>query len=128
MRQAREKSVRSTSIADETPLSNVSSDAVSHHANTKKIAWCPRLRELTVSGVLIKRFRRPAPVLDLILSAFQEEGWPPQLDDPIPPTLEVDSVTRLHDATNRLNRTQKPRLIVFFGDGTGRGIRWRFAE
>jgi hypothetical protein len=83
---------------------------------------------LTVSGVLIKRFRRPAPVLDLILSAFQEEGWPPQLDDPIPPTLEVDSVTRLHDATNRLNRTQKPRLIVFFGDGTGRGIRWRFAE
>src|SRR5437870_5015237 len=91
---------------------------------TRRPSWQAKPRELWIGKILVKQFRRPAPVLELILAAFEEEGWPSHLDDPIPPTPEVDSITRLHDSINRLNRMQETQLVVFSGDGTGRGIRW----
>jgi hypothetical protein len=74
----------------------------------------------------VKRFKVPARNQELILTAFEEEEWPSQLDDPLPPTARVDSKQRLHDAIVRLNRKQKQELLVFRGDGTGRGIIWEF--
>ena len=63
---------------------------------------------------------------ELILAAFEESGWPPRLDDPLPPVPDMDSKRRLRDATARLNGNQKRRLIRFHGDGSGRGLCWEF--
>ena len=83
---------------------------------------------VTIAAEVIKRYRVPAPNQELILSAFQEEGWVPRIDDPLAPQLNQDSKRRLHDTINSLNRNQKQSLIRFLGDGKGEGIRWEFAN
>jgi len=60
----------------------------------------------------------------MILTTFEEEKWPPKVDDPLPPHAEIDAKQRLHDTIKSLNRGQKRKLIRFRGDGTGQGIRW----
>src|ERR1043165_5561654 len=90
--------------------------------------WNAKLRELRVGGLLVKQFRVPAANQELILDAFQEEGWPSHLDDPLPPQTGMDPKRRLHETIDRLNRSQKHRLIRFHGDGTGRGVRWELLE
>ena len=90
--------------------------------------WDAKLRELRVGGVLVKQFRVPAANQELILDAFQEEGGPSHLDDPLPPQTGMDPKRRLHETIDRLNRSQKHRLIRFHGDGTGRGVRWELLE
>jgi hypothetical protein len=88
--------------------------------------WDANLHELTVGPVLVKRFKWPAVNQETLLSAFQEEGWPPRIDDPLPPQPEQDSKRRLHDTIKSLNRNQRQRLLRFKGDGTGEGARWEF--
>jgi hypothetical protein len=88
--------------------------------------WDKTLRELSVGKVLIKRFKVPSPNQELILDAFQEEGWPVCIDDPLPPVPELDSKQRLHDTIDRLNRSQINRRLRFRGNGNGRGIRWEW--
>jgi hypothetical protein len=83
---------------------------------------------LHLDGVVVKQFKTPAPNQETILSAFEEEGWPDRIDDPIPPQLSQDAKARLHDAINALNRNQKHRLIHFMGDGSGQGIRWELVK
>jgi len=61
---------------------------------------------------------------ELILTAFDEEGWPTHLDDPLPNGNDHDAKQRLHDTIKRLNRHQVHRLIQFRGDGSGCGIIW----
>jgi hypothetical protein len=56
--------------------------------------------------------------------AFEEEHWPPRIDDPLPKNPELLPKRRLHDAIKSLNRNQKRSLIRFMGDGTGEGVRW----
>ena len=87
--------------------------------------WDPDTRILRVGEMIVKHFKVPAGNQELILSAFQEEGWPPTIDDPLPPAAEIDSKRRLHDAINRLNRNQRNQLIRFFGNGYGRAVGWR---
>jgi hypothetical protein len=86
--------------------------------------WDVRLRELRLDGVLVKQFKVPAPNQELILSAFEEEGWPSQMDDPLPPLPGQCPKRRLSDSIWCLNRNQKSRLIRFAGNGDGRGLRW----
>ena len=86
--------------------------------------WNSRTRELRLGNRLIKKFRVPAGNQERILDAFQEEGWPPQIDDPLPPVRELDSKHRLHDTINRLNRHQQQSLVRFRGDGRGQGVRF----
>ena len=57
--------------------------------------------------------------------AFEEDGWPARIDDPLPPAKKIDAKQRLHDTIKNLNRNQKQRLIRFMGDGTGQGVRWK---
>lgn len=90
--------------------------------------WNPATRELHVGDRLVKRFRRPAPVLQLVLASFQELDWPPHLDDPLPPRSETVPEDRLRDTVRRLNRCQDPFLIRFESDGRGAGIRWGWVE
>jgi hypothetical protein len=91
------------------------------------LCWDSCAREFRFGDRLIKRFRVPAANQERILDAFQEEGWPTHIDDPLPPVQELDSKRRLHDTINRLNRNQKDSLVRFHGDGRGQGVHWEFA-
>ena len=87
-------------------------------------SWHRDRRELRLGHLVVKQFKVPAPNQETILAAFDEEGWPFRIDDPLPPQVDQDSKRRLHDTINKLNRHQKQSLIHFRGDGTGRGICW----
>jgi hypothetical protein len=86
--------------------------------------WEDGRRRLVWGDWVVKEFRLPADNQETILSALEEESWPPRIDDPLPPVGEQDPKARLHDAIKGLNRRQRHRLIRFRGDGTGRGILW----
>jgi hypothetical protein len=90
--------------------------------------WDAELRELWVGGKLVKQFRLPSPNQERILTAFEEEGWPPRIDDPLPPHPEQDPKRRLHDTIKSLNRNQAHRLLRLYGDGTGEGVRWELVD
>lgn len=87
--------------------------------------WNFKLRELWVGDRLVIKFGQPARTQEPILQAFQEEGWPEAIFDPLPPDPDgkVDSKDRLHAAIGNLNRHQK--IIQFFGVGTGESIGWK---
>jgi hypothetical protein len=87
--------------------------------------WDAQLQRLYWNGVLVKQYRVPAANQQLILAAFEEERWPPRIDDPLPQSGGIDPIARLHDAIKRLNRNQISQLLVFGGDGSGRGVMWR---
>lgn len=89
-------------------------------------AWNAERRELRVSETLVKRFKWPAANQELVLTAFEEEGWPSRIDDPLPVEPEQDPKRRLHDTIKCLNRKQERPLLHFRGDGTGEGIVWEF--
>lgn len=88
-------------------------------------SWDAEQRELRFGVQPVISFQRPAPVLELILSAFEELGWPSQMDDPLTGGTSQDRTSRLQDAMKRLNRCQRPPLLLFGGDGSGRVVRWR---
>jgi hypothetical protein len=86
--------------------------------------WDATARILSWRGEVVKHFRVPAANQELVLSAFQEEGWPASIYDPLQPAPGIDAKRRLHDTINRLNRNQRRRLLRFFGNGNGQAIRW----
>ena len=88
--------------------------------------WDAKRRELRFARKLLKRFRVPAPNQEAVLAAFQEEGWPNCIDDPLPPKGDLSPKRRLHDTIKALNRKhrQRPPLIHFLGNGTGQNIVW----
>ena len=47
------------------------------------------------------------------LAAFEEEGWPACLDDPLPGGDQVDAHKRLLNAVQRLNGDQVTHLLRF---------------
>src|SRR5687767_8848755 len=49
------------------------------------VFWDAQRCELRVGEELVKKFRRPADIQQAILIAFAEQGWPPRIDDPLPP-------------------------------------------
>ncbi|MBI1830917.1 MAG: hypothetical protein HYR84_05635 [Planctomycetes bacterium] len=89
--------------------------------------WDSARRELRIGDLVIKRFRQPAVNQETILAAFQEEGWPAHIDDPLPGSGDVDREERLHDAIRRLNR-QAPWMVEFRSNGLGTGIIWSFRK
>jgi hypothetical protein len=86
--------------------------------------WDPGRRELSLGDRLVKRFHVPAGNQELILNAFQEEGWPKHIDDPLPGNHLIDPKTRLNDVIYRLNRAQITPLIRFRTNGHGSGVHW----
>ena len=60
--------------------------------------WDRGSRAFVVGEYLIKRFRVPSPNQETVLNAFQEEGWPAAIDDPLPPVRDyVPSPPPRHD-------------------------------
>lgn len=90
-----------------------------------KPTWDSNMRQLSFRGLLVKTFRVPARNQSMILDAFEEEGWPTHLDDPLPVQSGIDPHARLHDAINRLNRRQINEIVRFIGDGSGEGVCWK---
>jgi hypothetical protein len=86
--------------------------------------WDRDRQELRLGPEIVKCYKTPAPNQELILAAFEEEGWPVHIFDPLPPHPDQDPRRRLHDTINSLNRNQKKPLLRFMGDGSGQGVRW----
>lgn len=86
--------------------------------------WDAAGRILWFGSHLIKRFTVPAANQEIVLGAFDEQGWPVCIDDPLPPKDEIDTKRRLHNTIKRLNQSHECRLIRFAGSGTGLGVRW----
>ncbi len=107
-------SASSQLFADSSPISNGKSVP----------KWDRDRRELRLHGQLVKVFKLPSPMQEVILAAFEEENWPPRIDDPLPAHPDLLPKRRLHDTIKSLNRNQKNCLVRFLGDGTGEGVRW----
>jgi hypothetical protein len=90
-----------------------------------KPSWDARSREVRVGEFLVKKFRVPAGNQELVLSAFEEEGWPVYIDDPLPRKAEMIPKQRLHNVITRLNGRQLVPILRFQGDGNGEGIGWQ---
>ena len=90
----------------------------------KRPRWMPDRRELHFGSRLVKQYRVPSPNQELVLTAFEEEGWPDRIASPGPLRGDQNAKIRLHDTIKCLNRNQIERLIWFRGDGTGEGILW----
>lgn len=106
------------------PTTNQVAASDSQLVNTELPSWDAVRRELRWRGMIVKKLKQPSYNQEIILSAFQETGWPERVDDPLPPRLGLNPKQRLHDTIKRLNRNQITQLIHFRGDGTGRGILW----
>jgi hypothetical protein len=89
--------------------------------------WDTNRRELHVGDILVKRFRQPAPNQETILAAFQEDGWPPRIDNPIAGAGDVESQDRLHNAVKKLNH-QINTVLHFSSDGRGDGVIWAMRQ
>ena len=124
--------LRARSIADcRRPTSNVVQIDASENGRIvmdPTVDWHADARKLCVNGQIVKRFKWPAANQEAVLNAFQEEGWPERIDDPLPPQPEQDPKRRLADTIKCLNRKQVNQLIHFHGDGTGEGIFWELVE
>ncbi len=91
-----------------------------------KPRWDAVTRKLWYGDTLVKHFRVPAKTQWLILTVFEEEGWPPCIDDPLPCEIGRNSRLRLKKAIYMLNSSQENPLIKFRGNGSGDGIYWEY--
>jgi hypothetical protein len=92
-------------------------------ARSARPHWDGDRRHLWYKGSLVKQFRGRPSTQELILAVFEEEGWPPRIDDPLPPKGDLDPKTRLRNTIARLNRAQRNALLWFEADGRG-GVLW----
>jgi hypothetical protein len=86
--------------------------------------WDRDRRTLRMDGCIVKQFKVLSPSQEAILAAFEEEGWPAAIDDPLPPHPEQDAKHRLRNTIQSLNANQKNALLHFRGDGSGQRILW----
>ena len=93
-------------------------------------SWDNERRILSVGRQIVKKYRVPSSSQEAILAAFEEEGWPPVIDDPLPPQLDLeqDPKYRLRDTIRSLNMNQTNTLLRFRGDGSGSRIVWELKE
>jgi hypothetical protein len=92
--------------------------------------WDEGTGELRFRDRLVKRFRNSASNQRSILDAFQTQGWPERLADPLPGGCGArgNLKQRLHDAIKNLNRGHHARCLHFYGAGSGRTVGWRSLE
>jgi hypothetical protein len=115
-------------VANETVALATARETTKPSIAALKPRWNVIRRELSLAGLIVKRFRVPARNQETILSVFEEEGWAEHIHDPLPATQDIDAPTRLHDAINRLNKCQINALVRFHGDGKGTGVFWELRQ
>jgi hypothetical protein len=95
--------------------------------------WDDEARELRYRGHVIKHFRNDAPNQIQVLHEFQRAQWPYSIGTPTsrevktPTTAGISQRRRLNTIKD-LDRGISPKLLRFFSDGTGDGIRWEPAD
>jgi hypothetical protein len=87
-----------------------------------------QLRELWVAGAVLHRFAPQARNAITVLTAFQAQGWPRWIVDPLGNGPESDFEQHLHNTVSVPNHAQKPWLIRFSSTGADRTIRWDFVS
>jgi hypothetical protein len=85
-----------------------------------------RLRELRVGEAVVKRFTQKSDGQEIILLAFQEEGWPQVIDDPLMVKDDQEAKQRLRRAVDNLNRRQREPLLHFRVIRQGTAVAWEF--
>ena len=83
------------------------------HSPTPKPVWDREKRELRLDGKIIKRFKWPAGNQERVLNAFQDQGWPMFIDDPLDVDPKICPKRRLHDTLKCLNRNSLARRLSF---------------
>ena len=89
-----------------------------------RASWDTASRTLFLGERVIKHFAVPAASQEAVLEAFQEEGWPTSIDDPLSPVPDQQPKARLRNTIKSLNRNQLTDVIRFRGDGTGQRVGW----
>ncbi|QDU61032.1 hypothetical protein Pan216_18850 [Planctomycetes bacterium Pan216] len=90
--------------------------------------WDRERGQLLFGGQLVRRvsIKEPPTNIELILNSFDEEGWPGQIDDPLP---AGPNRKRLEDTIRSLNRGLRfgggPPTIRFHLQGSGTAISWK---
>jgi hypothetical protein len=87
--------------------------------------WNRDTGELSFRGKVVRSFRKPghAKYPCLILTSFEEQGWPSKIDDPLP---RDTGGRRLLETLATLRKGLSE--ITFRGDGSGKGIIWEVAN
>ena len=96
---------------------------VAKRSDSRKPFWDPLRAQLNFKGKVLKQYRWLAPNQAWVLAAFQEQGWPSQIDDPLPDS-DTNPKVRIHDTIKYLNRGLTLKRIKFRGDGKGEGVLW----
>jgi len=65
----------------------------------------PEKRQLTFDGRVIKQFRVPSCNQEAILMAFEEEGWPERIFDPLIPKPGIEMKRRVMETIKSMNRS-----------------------
>ena len=109
-----------------------SAGSVDNHSHNSPVVakpkWDIHVRELSFCGNLVKKFKWSAVNQEAVLAAFEEEGWPPWIYDPLKPSTDFDTRRRLHDTIRCLNQRHRLQLLSFHGDGTGEGVSWQSSK
>jgi hypothetical protein len=82
---------------------------------------------LLVCSVEVLRLRQRAKNMEPILSAFEDDGWAPGIDNPLPDCGNQPARDRLHNGVYRLN-LRLGKVIRFRMNGTGEGVSWEFVH
>jgi hypothetical protein len=90
--------------------------------------WNRKSRVLYLGSRLVKQYRVLSPNQEAVLEAFQEEGWPPFIDDPLRPMPDQHPKQRLRETIRCLNANQKNHLLRFRGNGTGESVGWELVD
>ena len=69
-----------------------------------KPQWIPEKRQLMFNGRLIKQFRVPSSNQETIFAAFEEEGWPERIYDPLIPKKGIAIKRRVAETIKSMNR------------------------
>lgn len=84
---------------------------------------------LTFDGQTVLILRQPAKNLRAILNAFQRQGWPSCIANPLEPDFDRDDRQRLANAVHALNgKKHKIPFIRFRRNGLGRIVWERLEE
>jgi hypothetical protein len=82
-------------------------------------------RAFSFQGVVVKQFKRKAPNQETILLAFEEQGWPEEIDNPLPPDEFTAPAVQLHDTLKSLTNDQDPCTLGFLMTSGGTRVRWQ---
>jgi hypothetical protein len=71
------------------------------------LLWDETLGQLRLAGRVIKQFRQPAPIQEMVLGLFQTSGWASYMRSPLPTDSCRDPGARLRELVRNLNRAQR---------------------